>query len=166
MVHRLKYQGQGYLTRLMGALMASVARQERLDELCQVVVAVPLHWRRRLSRGYDQAALLAGVVARRLQLPLAAGVVVRRRPTPPQTGLSRADRVRNVADSFAATRAKAVWERTVLLVDDVLTTGATADACAGALEEAGVKRVFVLTFARAGKPLAAGVAWARRGEDV
>jgi ComF family protein len=166
MVHRLKYGRQDYLARLMGAFMAEVARQERLEVLCDRVVWVPLHWRRRLARGYDQAELLAGEVSRRLGLALARRAVVRRRPTAPQAGLSRSSRRQNVAGSFQVTRAKKLRQQTVLLVDDVLTTGATADACSRALAEAGVRRVFALTFARAGKPLAAGVAAAEEPIDV
>jgi len=166
MVHRFKYQGHDYLARLMGSLMVEVARQERLDALCEVVVGVPLHWRRRLSRGYDQAALLAAEVSRGLGLPMVVGALVRRRHTLPQAGLSRAGRIRNVAGGFVVARPAGFRERTVLMVDDVLTTGATADACARALEEVGVGHVFVLTFARAGKPAAAGVPSGGSTEDV
>ena len=166
MVHRLKFGGHDYLARLMGGLMAEVARQERLDALCDVIVGVPLHWRRRLRRGYDQGALLAGEVSQGLGLPLAGRAVSRRRSTVPQTGLSRAARVRNVADGFTVPGPADVRERTVLVVDDVLTTGATADACAAALHEAGVRRVFVLTFARAGKPAPAGILSGGSTDDV
>lgn len=166
MVHRFKFRGQDYLGRLMGALMVEVARQERLEALCEVVVAVPLHWRRRLSRGYDQAALLAAGVSRGLGLPLAAGAFVRSRHTQPQSGLSRAERVRNVAGGFTVVEPAEVRGRSALLVDDVLTTGTTADACARVLTGAGARHVFVLTFARAGKPTAAGVTSQRSTEDV
>jgi ComF family protein len=166
MVHRFKYVRQDYLARLMGAFMAEVARQERLDGLCDLVVWVPLHWRRRLARGYDQAELLAAEVSRRLALPLAGRALVRRRHTPPQAGLDRASRRRNVADSFLVARADRVRGRTMLLVDDVLTTGATADACARSLVAAGARRVFALAFARAGKPVAAGVTAEEEAIDV
>jgi len=166
MVHRLKYGRQDYVVRLMAALMVEVARQERLHALCDRVVWVPLHWRRRLLRGYDQAELLATEVGRRLGLPLAGRALIRRRHTAPQAGLSRAARERNVAGSFRVTRADRVREQTVLLVDDVFTTGATADACAQALVAAGARRVFALSFARAGKPSAAGVTAAEEAIDV
>ena len=166
LVHRFKFNGHGYLAALMAELMGEVARQERLEALCEVVVAVPLHWRRRLGRGYDQSAVLAEEVGRRLALPVGRRAVARRRATAPQSGLSRSERMRNVAGSFTVTRPRAVAERTVLLVDDVLTTGATTDACAQALEEAGATRVFVLTFARAGKPIPAGVTATGSDEHV
>lgn len=166
MMHRFKYRGEDYLARLMGALMAEVARGERLDVLCEVVVGVPLHWRRRLGRGYDQAAMLAGEVARGLGLPGASGAVVRRRHTAAQSGLTPAERRRNVLGAFGVVRQEAVRQRTVLLVDDVMTTGATADACGRALLEAGARRVFVLTFARAGGPLTSTALGAGRERDV
>jgi ComF family protein len=166
LVHRFKYGRQDYLARLMGALMAEVARRERLEVLCDRVLWVPLDWRRRLVRGYDQAELLAAEVSRRLALPLVGRALVRRRHTAPQAGLSPASRRQNVAGSFLVTRAKKVRGQTVLLVDDVLTTGATADACSRALAEAGARRVFVLTFGRAGKPVAAGVTAGEETIDV
>jgi len=166
MVHRFKYNGHGYLARVMAELMAGVAVLERLDVLCDVVAAVPLHWSRRLTRGFDQAAVLASEVGARVALPVAGRLLVRTRATLSQAGLSRRERVRNVAESFAVRASAEVMDRTVLLIDDVLTTGATADACARAFESAGCRRVFVLTFARAGKPIPAGVSVEGRGEDV
>jgi ComF family protein len=111
-------------------------------------VPVPLSRRRRIERGYDQAALLARGLSRAAGLPLLAGALRRLRDAPPQVGLTRSERCANAAGAFAA--GPAVRGRAVALVDDVITTGATADACARALREAGATRVCAVALGRAG----------------
>jgi ComF family protein len=117
--------------------------------LFDLVVPMPLHWFRRWRRGFNQSELLAREVSRRLGLPMAAGVLARRRHAPPQSGLSSAARRRNVAGLFSVKDRLEVEGRRVLLVDDVLTTGATAQSAARALKSAGAAQVVVLTLARA-----------------
>jgi ComF family protein len=111
------------------------------------VVWVPLASRRRIGRGYDQAMLLAGAFARAAGLELLRGAIRRVRETPPQVGRDRAARVRNVDGAFAATRDVAGLD--VVLVDDVVTTGATAAAASRALREAGARNVTVVALALA-----------------
>jgi ComF family protein len=144
-IHALKYGGRPALARPLGAWLAS--RTGLPVEA--LVISVPLGRARRISRGYDQAALLADAVARasgarRRRL---RGALRRVRETPPQVGRTRAERAQNVAGAFEATAA--VAGRDVVLVDDVVTTGATADAAARALRRAGARSVRVLALARA-----------------
>jgi ComF family protein len=113
-----------------------------------VLAPVPLHPRKRRERGFNQAELIARELAARSGLPLAPGALVRRIDTPPQAGLSAAARRRNVARAFAVRQCARVAGRRVVLVDDVLTTGATAQACSRALAAAGARAVRVLTVAR------------------
>jgi predicted amidophosphoribosyltransferase len=114
-----------------------------------IVVPVPLHWTRRLRRGYNPAHLLARGVAAELGLPLLTGALARRRGRH-QIGLGRRERLASLAGVFAAPGATArhLRGRTILLVDDVLTTGATVEACAQALHDAGAERVVAFALAR------------------
>lgn len=114
-----------------------------------VVIPVPLHIGRLRWRGFNQAAMLAVAVARRLDRPLDVSTLVRVRPTPPQTRQNRVERIKNLNRAFAVRRPLRVASRRVLLIDDVMTTGATADECARTLIAAGARRVDVLTLARA-----------------
>jgi ComF family protein len=143
-VHAFKYAGRPALGRPLGAWLAARAPLP----VGAVVVSVPLARGRRIERGYDQAALLADALARAAGRPRARRALARTRETPPQVGRSREERARNVAGAFAA-RPVEVGGRDVVLVDDVVTTGATADAAAEALRRAGARSVVVVALARA-----------------
>jgi ComF family protein len=147
-VHELKYRGR---RRVAGRLAEAIAElQEARAVLCEgsLLVPVPLHPRRRRDRGFNQAELLASELARLVDLPMSAAALVRRSETRPQTGLSAAERRRNVAGAFAVRRRSKVAGRVVVLVDDVVTTGATARACARALLDSGAKDVRIVSAAR------------------
>ena len=131
-------------TRLAECMLRRAAVRRTLGE-GPILVPVPLHPSRGAERGFNQADLLAAAVARPLGLRVIGGLV-RLRDTPPQTGLSAAARRRNVAGAFQSSRRFTGLD--VVLVDDVLTTGATARACAKALRRAGARRVGLLTAAR------------------
>jgi ComF family protein len=117
----------------------------------EVVAPVPLHWRRLIARRYNQAALLSQPLARLAGAAAVPDLLLRRRATPSQGRLSRAERQRNVAGAFAVNPARAalLTGRRLLLVDDVMTTGATVSACARAALTAGAAAVDVLVLARA-----------------
>jgi ComF family protein len=148
LIHAYKYAGVRTLAKPLGDLLAAaLPREERID----AVIAVPLHWRRRWSRGFNQSELLARTIARRTGVPV-LHTLKRVRATTPQAGLSNTHRRKNVTSAFRAGR-PAPWRRPVtglriLLVDDVMTTGATAAACATALKRAGAARVSLVTVAR------------------
>jgi ComF family protein len=152
LVARLKYGGAITHARLLGDLLADAVEGRRVD----VIVPVPLHPERLRSRGYNQALEIARSAARRLGVPLRPRGAERVRPTPPQAGLPAKQRLRNVKGAFASVgRFDGL---AVAIVDDVLTTGATASDLARALLRAGAARVEVWTGARAGGPRPAGQA--------
>ncbi|MDP3723152.1 MAG: ComF family protein [Candidatus Omnitrophota bacterium] len=145
-IHRFKYQRRWRLGRWLSEGMVTIARSSLpLDEV-DAVLPVPLHWLKRRVKGENPAELLARCVACALKKAVLPHALRRTRWTTSQTRLSWPARSRNVRAAFAA--GAAVANRTLLLVDDVLTSGATAQACAAALKTAGARRVFVLTAAR------------------
>jgi ComF family protein len=141
LVHLYKYGKVRTLARpLTGLLAQALPRDEAFD----AIVPVPLYWRRRLQRGFNQAELLARGLSRRTGIP-GLKALRRVRPTSTQAGLSNNGRRQNVARAF---RSRSVQGRRILLIDDVMTTGATASSCALALKQAGARRVVLLTVAR------------------
>ena len=145
-IHRLKYEDQSHLSRALGVLLAQRARAV-VQAMPGTLVPLPLHPARFTERGYDHAALLTRSVAQELERPLALHWLRRVRATPRQVGLDEAHREANVRGAFEADGA--VRGQSVVVVDDVLTSGATAREAARVLRAAGATRVFVLTLARA-----------------
>jgi ComF family protein len=129
--------------------LAELARNEGDKLAADVVVPVPLHRERERERGYNQAALISKPLAKRLRLPHRAVLLMRTRARPDKRILSLEERWESVRGAFATRPGSQVDNLRVLLVDDVLTTGATLDACARVLHEAGAKSVIGLTVARA-----------------
>ncbi len=152
LIHLYKY---GRIRTLAQPLSRLLSLALPRDEAFDAIAPVPLHWLRRWHRGFNQSELLAREIAARTGLPVVRALR-RTRATSPQAGLSRTRRRLNVASAFFPARhAGRLTGKRVLLVDDVMTTGSTAAACAFALKRAGVKRVALLTVARADRRLAA-----------
>ena len=144
-IRRLKSGGGGRVARSLARLLSAPAAG--LLQEVDILVPVPLHPRRLRRRGYNQAALLVGLLAR--GQAISYGALRRRRDTRHQAGLTRAERLQNLERAFQVQRSQAVADKRVLLVDDVMTSGATAVACTNALLAAGASAVDVLTVARA-----------------
>ncbi len=155
-VHCFKYKGKIQLADPLGEMLLTAFGLFWHKNSIDVVVPVPLHWKRHQQRGFNQAYLLiqnwrSKAAACRIDadLRIERDVIVRKLPTDPQTGLGRRQRAANIKNAFGVQSAEKIINKTVLLVDDVYTTGATADACAQVLLAHGAAHVDVLTLARA-----------------
>jgi ComF family protein len=153
LVHALKYADRLDLAPMMGRWIAHAGR-ELLAE-ADALVPVPLHWRRLWARRFNQSAMLAAAISSQTGVPVAANALKRVKPTVQQFGLSRTERAANVQGAFRVPPEgkAAVTRRRLVLIDDVLTTGATVDGCARALLRAGAANVDVLVFARVAEPV-------------
>lgn len=152
LVISFKFGDRMDLAPMMGRWMARAGRELLVD--ADGIVPVPLHWRRLWARRFNQSAALSGAVSAIAGVPVLHDTLRRVRATPQQIGLSKTDRASNVQGAFRVPQeCKATLRgRRVILVDDVLTSGATVDTCARALLKAGVGSVDVLVFARVVAP--------------
>ncbi len=153
LVHALKYGDRLDLAPMMGRWIGQAGRELLAD--ADALVPVPLHWRRQWARRFNQSAMLAKAIAAESGVPMTPGALKRVKPTAQQVGLSRSERAINVQGAFKVPEpAKAaVMGRRLVLVDDVLTSGATIEGCARALLRAGAANVDVLIFARVADPV-------------
>lgn len=140
----LKFRRLEYLGSQVGNYLAQ--RFAPAIATCDLITEVPLHWTRRIRRGYDQGKIIARAVARKSGVPRISALR-RLRATPPQSRLSRSERQKNLADAFRC-GSERVRGKSLLLVDDVVTTGATLEAAATALKSAGATRVTALLAAK------------------
>ena len=148
-IHALKYEGNVRLAEPLGQLLAEAYRYYSMQ--VDVIMAVPLHAERQKACGYNHASLLADVCARHVQVPRYDHMVIRHRATAAQVGLSARERRQNVVDAFCCTpmlTTGALYGRSILIIDDVATTGATLETCAVPLFAAGAKAVWGLVLAR------------------
>jgi ComF family protein len=145
-IRALKYARRRCFAAALGEVLA--ARFPYAPEEFDLVVPVPLHRSRLRERGFNQALLIARGPAKRFGLPVEARALRRHRPTAPQVGLDETERRRNLREAFSVEAIHLVEGRRILVIDDVITSGATADACARALLSAGASRVDVLSLAR------------------
>lgn len=149
LIHEFKYARQHYLRHPLAQWLCETMNDSRLsDQQFDLVTPVPLHPARERERGFNQAALLAELLARKINVPLRP-VLERIRYTTTQTAHDRAERIENLQDAFRLRKKANVQELRVLLIDDVLTTGSTLSECARVLKRAGAISVHAATAARA-----------------
>ena len=150
LVHGFKYNAALWLEDDLAELLQACCESNFEPGAADLVTCVPLFHARQRERGFNQSALLASALARRLKLPCRTNAARRTRDTLTQTHLTAKERASNVHLAFSVPRPSVVFGRRVLLVDDVMTTGATVNECARALKEAGAAKVLVATLARGG----------------
>ena len=149
-IHQFKYNDRPQLARPLGLRLAAFARASAPDLnglRFDALLPVPIHAVRRRQRGYNQSERLARVLAGELGLMLLPDALVRTRATRPQVGLTAEERRTNLAGAFAVRRPEAVRGKTLLLIDDVVTTGSSLYECTIALKAYGAKAVYALTLA-------------------
>jgi ComF family protein len=152
LIHLLKYEKVLPAATVLGGMLAEaiVQLEGGAEGSSPLVVPVPLHAGKRRERGFNQAELIVRAAVERLaqDIEIASGLLKRQRPTHSQVGLTREERVANMHDAFRVTDPRRVKGRTVIVVDDVMTTGTTVSECARVLKKAGAERVWAATVAR------------------
>lgn len=147
-IHQLKFGGQlHWVPPLADLMVKTLLRQQRFH--IDIIVPVPLHTRRLRQRGFNQSALIAASLGTRLDIPVQFNVLVRKMWTEPQTRLNRQERLRNVRDAFFVPKPMAAAGLSIMLIDDVFTTGTTLSECTKTLKAAGAAQVHALTISRA-----------------
>lgn len=147
-IHRWKYEGKTSLNPYFGKWMVEGLTRYWNPKELDLLIPVPLHKNRLRDRGFNQALLLAREIHSHTGIPYLKRALRKRRSTPPQVELSGLERERGVKGAFEITGRDNLLEKSILLIDDVYTTGATVNECAKVLLEGGAKRVDVLTLAR------------------
>ncbi|WP_087023321.1 ComF family protein [Thaumasiovibrio subtropicus] len=142
LIKRYKYQHQPWLAKPLARMLA-----DKITAPAEMLIPVPMHWRRRLQRGYNQSTLLAQALGQVLQIPVNANVLKRQRHTAPQQSLDKKARLTNLKRAFRLHCSTGIAKH-VAIVDDVVTTGTTANQLAGLLHEAGAQRVDVYCLSR------------------
>lgn len=145
LIHRYKYNGEYTLSRTFGHFMSELLKQSNWQ--VDIIIPVPLHKNRLKSRGFNQSALLGDYLSHRSGIPCKEDILIRSRDTKTQTGFNRYKRAVNLKDAFSIVKPHDLKDKNILLVDDVHTSGATADSCSRVLHQEGVNKVFVLTLA-------------------
>ncbi len=148
-IHRWKYEEKLYLTPFFGEKLAEGFRRHWKPGAVDLLIPVPLHPKRLRERGFNQALLLVKALSQQTKIPYSKRLLKKRVPTPPQVKLSGGEREKGVKGSFHIEREDEIEGKTILLVDDVYTTGATVNECSRVLLKAGAERVDVLTLAHA-----------------
>lgn len=151
-IHDFKYGNKSYLSRSFGELLAEKVRKHiHYNEHTSLVIPVPLSNKRLKHRGYNQSALLAGYLAKKLNIAIDYDSLIRIRDTVPQTELKKKERMKNLINAFAVNNPNKIKDRKIILVDDVYTTGRTLEECSKTLKKAGVLKVDCLNIARVEK---------------
>jgi len=148
-IHRWKYEGKTYLTPLFASWMVEGLNRYWEPHAFDLVIPVPLHRQRLRERGFNQVLLLVKEISLRTGIPYRKTILQKKKPTIPQVTLSGLEREKGLRGAFHVIRGEELVEKSVLLVDDVYTTGATVNECSKMLRRGGAKRVDVLTLAHA-----------------
>ena len=146
-IHQLKYQGRYEIGDALGKMAAVRYQQSSIFKQPDIIIPVPVHPKKIKVRGYNQSAVLGKSVGRYLGVECNDEILIKIKETESQTGKSRTERVENVANGFTLTKPGLIENKHVLVVDDVITTGATLEACCHCMYDAGASKISVLCLA-------------------
>ncbi|MCM8780301.1 MAG: ComF family protein [Candidatus Omnitrophica bacterium] len=148
LIHKFKYKNKDYLGHLLSRPMIEFIKEYNIDlGMIDLIIPIPLHRTKLREREFNQALILSNYLAKEFNRTVSTGILVKKRYTKTQTELREEKRFLNVKDSFCVIKPDTVKQKNILLIDDVLTTGATASEAAYALKDAGAHLVFVMTLA-------------------
>ena len=148
LILKFKYSDRLFLAEDFGSSMYETMKLYNFYKDAEFMIPVPLNIVRRIKRGYNQAEMLADAISSKADIPVLKKVLFRKKITKPQFKLSKLDREKNIKDSFFVKSVDILKNKTVILIDDIVTTSVTVSACSLALKTAGAKKVYVLTLAR------------------
>lgn len=149
MLHQLKYKGRREVGEVMGKIGGDKLLDSPLFVTPDVIIPVPIHPRKVIKRGYNQSSIFGQSIGQALKVNFRDDIIIKTKESDSQTGKSRTDRVANVADVFEVKDQKMLAGKHVLIVDDVVTTGATLEACCMMAKDAGAARISILCIAAA-----------------
>jgi len=147
-IHMLKYKGKEYLRFFLSDFFINYIQKNDYLLNVDLIFSVPTHWTRKLKRGFNQSELLAELISKKFNIEYNSTNLYRKKMTKPQAKLNREERLININEAFAVRNSDSLIGKSVLIIDDVSTTGETINQCAKVLKYAGAKSIFGLTLAR------------------
>lgn len=145
-IYAFKYGGKSYYYKALGAYMVDTFRERFSEDDIDIITYVPLHRRKKAKRGFNQSQLLAEYIAHECNIPISKGNLVRTRETYVQNRLDRVEREKNLAGVFKVKNPIKFYDKKIILIDDIITTGVTLNQCGKVLREAGAKNVYGLAL--------------------
>lgn len=149
LLHQLKYKGKREIGEIMGEIAGKKILSSPLFHSPDIIIPVPIHTKKQVSRGYNQSTIFGKAIEKIIHVPCKDNILTKKKETKSQTGKSRTDRIQNVSDVFEMKNAQSVSNKHVLLVDDVVTTGATLEACCLEIIKAGASKISIVSIAAA-----------------
>lgn len=148
-VHQFKYRGKTQMINVFEKMFPEILTQDIISTYeVEMIIPVPLHKKQRRARGYNQSEIIAKKISKRYALDISSGNLIKTKQTTAQMKLSKKLRINNLKNSFSVNNTDIVRGKKILLIDDVMTTGATLNTCAGELIKAGAKEIFAFTLAK------------------
>lgn len=145
LVHRFKFNSHSYLYKPLASLMMGTISKKDIEDI-DLIMFIPIHWRKEAIRGYNQSELLASYISKSLDIPISNKNLIKRKWTKEQNKLDKISRLKNLKDSFYVKNPSEIYDKNILLIDDIITTGTTFDESSKLLMENGAKKIMALAL--------------------